>query len=64
MLAPLEEQNLRTETLISCKCLINQKTKIYLLTSEHLPRILPHPQANEFTTWIMDGLFPLHSPCL
>ena len=32
-----------------------QKTETCLLTSEHLPRVPPHLQANELTAWTLAG---------
>lgn len=46
MHADSEEQNLRTERLISHKCLLDRR---YFLINKHLQRIPSHPQANELT---------------
>ena len=51
---PSEEGNLRTERLISHKCLIH-RTEMYLLTNEHPPRISLHPQGNELAAWTLAG---------
>lgn len=43
-----EEQNLKTERLISHKCLLDRR---YFLINEHLQKIPSHPQGNELTAW-------------
>ena len=41
-----------------------QKTKIYPLTNEQLPRIFSHSQAMELTAWTLAGHPPLCTTCL
>ena len=59
MHAPSEEWNLSTERLISIKYLIQRRPKTYLLSSKILPRLSPHPQTKELTTWNLAGCLPL-----
>ena len=59
MHAPSEEWILSTERLISIKYLIQRRPKTYLLSSKILPRLSPHPQARELTTWNLAGCLPL-----
>lgn len=61
MYEPLEEWNLRTEALIASYVPNLENIKTYHLTSEHLPRICPHPQTSVLTAWILAGLSRLPS---
>lgn len=53
MYEPLEEWNLRTEALIASYMPNLENIKTYHLTSEHLPRICPHPQTSVLSGWTL-----------
>lgn len=38
-----------------------QKTYVYPLTNEHVPKISPHLPANELTAWTLAGLPPFYT---
>ena len=40
-----------------------ETTEAYCLNSKYLPRIIPHPQANELPAQTLGGLPPLCTPC-
>lgn len=55
------QKKLKAYILISIKCLIYRRPKTYLPTNKIC--LSPHPQANEFTAWILAGCLPLCTSC-
>lgn len=51
------------ERLISHKCLIFYKPRLYLLFSEHPLSISLHPQANYLPVWSLIWFSPLRTSC-
>ena len=59
----IEEWNFRIERLISHKCLIFYKPRLYLLFSAHPLSISLHPQAKKHVSWTLPELPLLRTPC-